>query len=250
MANQTEAVRIRARSMGVGQLDTVEVDGDLTSPQNAKAVILFAHGSGSGRLSSRNQFVARLLRSNIPVGTLLIDLLTKEEEAVDNQTRHLRFNINLLAQRLVDVIDWMTKDERTRHLAVGLYGASTGAAAALVAAVHRSQSVRAVISRGGRPDLAGEALAEVKAPTLLVVGGHDYGVIELNEQSLRKLNNCPSAELKIVPGATHLFEEPGTLEQAASLSIAWFKTHLCDGGSGVPSDARGNKNEFMGGDPQ
>ncbi len=199
----------------------VMLEGDLIIPAGAQGVVLFAHGSGSTRHSPRNQFVARTIRE-VGVGTLLFDLLTKEEEAIDMRTRHLRFDIGLLAQRLIDATYWIKGD--LDYLQVGYFGSSTGGGAALVAAADLGKTVGAVVSRGGRPDLAGEALPRVKAPTLLIVGGLDYPVIEMNREAYARLR-CEK-ELKIVPGATHLFEEPGTLEEVARLAAEWFRKHL------------------------
>jgi putative phosphoribosyl transferase len=200
------------------------LDGELIVPAGATGVVLFAHGSGSSRHSPRNQTVAQRIRAS-GVGTLLFDLLTREEEAVDIQTRHLRFDISLLADRLVDTTRWVWGYDKTRDLRIGYFGASTGAAAALVAAAELGERVGAVVSRGGRPDLAGrEALRRAKSPTLLIVGGRDFQVIELNEQAFALLN-CEK-ELIIVEGATHLFEEPGTLEEVANLAAGWFERHL------------------------
>src|SRR5512141_3004082 len=187
---------------------TVDLEGTLGIPDKARGIVLFAHGSGSSRFSSRNRFVARVLRDG-GLGTLLLDLLSPEEERIDEVTRHLRFDIPMLADRLVAAIDWLAAQPDTRDLDVGLFGASTGGGAALVAAAKRPERVGAVVSRGGRPDLAEEALPLVKAPTLLVVGGRDEIVIELNEQAKRQMHS--EVRLEIVPGATHLFEEPGTL---------------------------------------
>jgi predicted phosphoribosyltransferase/dienelactone hydrolase len=198
--------------------DSVELEGELIVPKHAVGVVLFAHGSGSSRLSPRNQFVAEALR-NARIGTLLFDLLT-DSEAAD---RDNVFDIDFLAHRLVDATRWLRHRGEAKDHPLGYFGASTGAAAALVAAA-QDQVVRAVVSRGGRPDLAARHLAQVKAPTLLIVGGHDYGVIELNQQAYRALR-CEKS-LKIVPGATHLFQEPGTLEQVAELAIDWFHRHL------------------------
>jgi pimeloyl-ACP methyl ester carboxylesterase len=195
--------------------------GDLNVPGRAQGIVLFAHGSGSGRHSPRNQFVARTIRE-AGVGTLLFDLLTKDEEAIDLQTAHLRFDIVFLAQRLVAVTDWISRE--LPSLRVGYFGASTGGGAALVAAAQLNDQVGAVVSRGGRPDLAGDALPRVKSPTLLIVGGLDYPVIQMNQEALAQLR-CKK-ELKIVPGATHLFQEPGTLEQVADLAAEWFQRHL------------------------
>jgi pimeloyl-ACP methyl ester carboxylesterase len=186
--------------------------------------VLFAHGSGSGRHSPRNRFVAGQLRE-AHLATLLIDLLTENEESVDRFTGHLRFDIGLLADRLSGATDWLAEDARTDGLPVGYFGASTGGGAALVAAARRPDLVRAVVSRGGRPDLAGDSLSAVKAPTLLIVGGDDEPVIGLNEVALNQLG-VPEKQLVIVPGATHLFEEPGKLDQVARLAAEWFKRHL------------------------
>ena len=199
------------------------LSGNLDIPENANALVLFAHGSGSSRHSPRNQFVARTL-NDVGLATLLFDLLTQEEEAIDTQTRELRFNIHLLAERLVHATKWAKQQEETSDLEIGYFGSSTGGAAALVAAVDLPQDIGAVVSRGGRPDLAGEALPKVKAPTLLIVGGNDDIVIELNEQARDRMR-C-EAKLEIVPGATHLFEEAGALEQVAKLANDWFLLHL------------------------
>jgi len=195
------------------------LDGDLSVPPGARALVLFAHGSGSSRHSPRNQFVARLLERR-GLGTLLIDLLTPEEEARDRYTAELRFDIELLADRLVTVIDWLGAQPGTASLAIGLFGASTGGGAALAAAAARPAQVAAVVSRGGRPDLAGASLPHVKAPTLLVVGGDDEPVIALNHAAMRRMR--AHATLEVVRGATHLFEEPGTLEQVAAHAADWF----------------------------
>ena len=202
---------------------SVVLDADLTLPANASGLVLFAHGSGSSRFSPRNRHVALQL-AEAGLGTVLADLLTPEEERVDERTRHLRFDIALLAQRLIGATDWLRANEDTKDLAIGLFGASTGAGAALVAAAGRPDAIAAVVSRGGRPDLAGDALAQVRAPTLLIVGGDDVPVIALNEQALARLG-CEK-RLEIVPGATHLFEEPGTLDSVARLACGWFLRHL------------------------
>lgn len=204
-------------------LGSVTLTGNLILPKNATGLVVFAHGSGSSRHSPRNQFVARYLREEGRLGTLLIDLLTGEEEAVDDQTRELRFNISFLAQRLSAITDWLRKQKTTQGLKIGYFGASTGAAAALVAAASR-KDIDAIVSRGGRPDLAGESLQRVQAATLLIVGGIDYGVIELNQEALKLLST--TKQLIIVPGASHLFEEPGTLEQVANLAQKWFSKYL------------------------
>jgi len=201
----------------------VTLEGNLSLPKGADGVVLFAHGSGSSRHSPRNRYVAALL-NQAKLATLLVDLLTSDEEAIDMQTAHLRFDIGLLAERLVAVTDWLTQNPETRHLRVGYFGASTGAAAALVAAAERADVLGAVVSRGGRPDLAGPALPRVRAPTLLIVGGNDFQVIELNRAALAQLR-CEK-QLVIVPGATHLFEEPGALDEVARLAREWFERHL------------------------
>ena len=197
--------------------------GNLTIPENAVALVLFAHGSGSSRHSPRNKFVARTLH-DAGLATLLFDLLTPEEEATDVRTREHRFNIGLLAERLVHATKWAKRQEQTRDLQIGYFGSSTGGGAALVAAAEIPQDVGAVVSRGGRPDLAGDALPKVQAPTLLIVGGNDDVVIELNEMA-RDQMPC-EVKLEIVPGATHLFEEPGALEKVAKLASDWFVSHM------------------------
>ena len=202
---------------------SVLLSGELLVPDEATGIVLFAHGSGSSRFSPRNQYVARVIRE-AGVGTLLFDLLTSDEEAIDMQTRHLRFDISLLARRLVDVTSWLGRVSGTNQLRSGYFGSSTGGGAALVAAAALGEKVGAVVSRGGRPDLAGDALPLVKAPTLLIVGGRDYQVIEMNRQALARLR-CEK-KLEIVPGATHLFEEPGALEEVARLAGAWFAKYL------------------------
>jgi putative phosphoribosyl transferase len=198
----------------------VVLEGNLLLPANAPGVVLFAHGSGSSRFSSRNRYVAEQLRQE-GLGTLLIDLLTAEEERIDMRTAHLRFDIELLADRLIGAIEWL---EATHTMKVGLFGASTGGGAALVAAARRPDRVAAVVSRGGRPDLAGPSLPRVQAPTLLIVGGDDTPVIAMNRDAYEQMH-CVR-RLEIVPGATHLFEEPGALEQVALLASAWFTEHL------------------------
>ena len=201
----------------------VLLNGELKVPEKASGIVLFAHGSGSSRHSPRNQYVARVIR-NAGVGTLLFDLLTGREEEIDNYTREFRFDIDLLARRLVGATNWLATQEETRHLCPGFFGASTGGGAALVAAAHMGEKIGAVVSRGGRPDLAGSALPHVKTPTLLIVGGLDGPVIRMNEDAYAKLR-CEK-ELKIIPGATHLFEEPGKLEEVANLAAKWFLNHL------------------------
>lgn len=202
---------------------SVVLEGELIIPAGARGVVLFAHGSGSSRHSPRNKYVAGVIR-NSNVGTLLFDLLTAEEESVDIYTRHLRFDIPLLAQRLVAAANWLKSLEETKHLEIGFFGSSTGGGAALVAAAELGDMAGAVVSRGGRPDLAGEALGRVRSPVLLIVGGLDDVVIGLNQQAYAQLR-CEK-EIKIVPGATHLFEEPGTLETVAALAAGWFDRHL------------------------
>jgi putative phosphoribosyl transferase len=202
-------------------VDGVVLPGDLARPP-AGGVVLFAHGSGSSRHSPRNQSVAgRLQRAGF--GTLLLDLLTAAEEELDRRSRELRFDIGLLARRLVGAVDWLA-DRFGGELRVGLFGASTGAAAALVAAAERPDRVAAVVSRGGRPDLAGRALGRVRAPTLLIVGGADHQVLELNRQAAGRL--AAEHRLEVVPGAGHLFEEPGALDEVARLAAGWFSGHL------------------------
>jgi putative phosphoribosyl transferase len=202
------------------------LSGSLTIPENATALVLFAHGSGSSRHSPRNQFVARTL-NRARLATLLFDLLTPEEESLDIHTREHRFNIGLLAERLVHATKWTRQQKESRDLHIGYFGSSTGGAAALVAAAELSQDVGAVVSRGGRPDLAGVALPRVQAPTLLIVGGNDDIVIELNEMARDRMR-C-EVKLEIIPGATHLFEEPGALEQVAKLASNWFVNKIGTG---------------------
>jgi putative phosphoribosyl transferase len=196
--------------------------GNLNIPMSATALVLFAHGSGSSRHSPRNQFVARTL-NDTGLATLLFDLLTPEEELVDTRTAELRFDIDLLAKRLVHATKWAKRQQQTRELGIGYFGSSTGGGAALVAAAQLPDDVEAVVSRGGRPDLAGAALPTVQAPTLLIVGGQDDIVIELNERARDQMRF--KVKLEIIPGATHLFEEPGALEQVAKLASDWFSLH-------------------------
>jgi len=199
--------------------DQTALEGDLVIPEKAKAIVLFAHGSGSSRFSPRNQFVAKFLRSH-GLATLLIDLLSEEEDAIDDANRQFRFDIELLSRRLCSITDWLLQDERTKNLRIGYFGASTGAAAALIAAAKRSSYVYAVVSRGGRPDLAGNYLDKVLSPALLIIGGNDTVIISLNREAATKLR-CET-KIAIVPGATHLFEEPGTLEKVAHQACEWF----------------------------
>ena len=207
----------------------VTLEGNLSLPEGARGIVLFAHGSGSSRLSPRNRYVARLL-NEAKLATLLVDLLTPKEDALDARTAHLRFDVDFLAERLIGITDWLTQRSDTRDLRIGYFGASTGAAAALVAAAARLDAVGAIVSRGGRPDLAGRVLALVRAPTLLIVGENDAEVIQLNREAFARLK-CEK-RLVIVPGATHLFEEPGALDQVARLAREWFERHL------TPAQAR------------
>jgi dienelactone hydrolase len=202
----------------------VSLEGNLGLPPDPAGIVLFAHGSGSSRHSPRNRYVARVLRE-ASLATLLMDLLTADEEAAEARTRHLRFNIGLLAERHVGAIRWLAQEPATAKLPVGLFGASTGGGAALVAAAEAPERVAAVVSRGGRPDLAGEALSRVRTPTLLIVGGNDTVVLDLNRQALAQLA-APEKQLAVVAGATHLFEEPGALEEVAWLASDWFRRHL------------------------
>ena len=216
----------------------VALEGNLVVPDNAVGIVLFAHGSGSSRHSSRNRYVAGKLHE-AGLATLLFDLLTVAEEEVDQHTAQLRFDIGLLAERLAGASRWLATQTQTAELPIGYFGASTGGAAALVAAAELPNVARAVVSRGGRPDLAGAALPRVQAPTLLLVGGRDYTVIDLNRQALDQLGTA-TKHMMIVPGATHLFEEPGALEQVAQVAGEWFTRHLPRVGgqaSGLPGGA-------------
>lgn len=203
--------------------DGVVLSGTLTLPEHARGVVVFAHGSGSSRFSPRNRAVARTLNED-GLATLLFDLLTRDEEAVDELTGHLRFDIPFLAERLEQAAEWLRKEPVVHDLPIGYFGSSTGGGAALVAAAADPEHVSAVVSRGGRPDLAGSALHDVRAPTLLIVGGEDDVVIELNHQAMKRMR-C-DVKLDLVPGATHLFEEPGTLERVAQLASDWFVHHF------------------------
>jgi dienelactone hydrolase len=205
-------------------IGTITLEGNLNMPAEPQGIVLFAHGSGSSRHSPRNRFVAHNLNQR-GIATLLIDLLTADEETIDRQTRHLRFDINLLAERLGGATDWLNQNQSTSPLNIGYFGASTGAAAALVAAAAYINAVHAIVSRGGRPDMAGAALQRVAAPTLLIVGERDEPVIALNRQALDELHKPPK-EIAIVAGATHLFEEPGKLEEVAQLAGEWFSLYL------------------------
>ena len=215
--------------VSVGQ---ATLEGNLNIPKGSKGIVLFAHGSGSSRHSPRNKYVAKVLQ-DAGIATLLIDLLTEEEEEIDLQTRHLRFDIDLLSKRLIGATDWLKREQnfQTKDLSIGYFGASTGAAAALVAAAQRQKIIKAIVSRGGRPDLAGsENLSKVQAPTLLLVGGNDEPVIEMNRGAFKQLTNLEDSKKKkkiiIVPGATHLFEEPGKLEEVAYLAKDWFQNNF------------------------
>ena len=199
------------------------IEGYLMIPQGAKGIVIFAHGSGSGRFSPRNQYVAKVL-NGVGIGTLLIDLLTRKEEEIDATTGKFRFDIGLLAQRLEDTTEWLKKNPATRSLALGYFGASTGAAAALIAATMYPKDIRTVVSRGGRPDLAMQHLQKVKVPTLFIVGGKDTVVIELNKKAMEQVP--AEKKLEIIPDATHLFEEPGKLEKVAKISADWFLAHF------------------------
>ena len=211
------------------QVRTSDADlpGMLTIPDDAEGIVLFAHGSGSSRFSARNRFVAEQL-NGVGLATLLFDLLTQQENTVDERTAEHRFDIDLLTRRLVGAADWARQDGHTEELRIGLFGASTGAAAALRAAAERPYLVNAVVSRGGRPDLAGEALPRVEAPTLLIVGGNDEPVITMNRDAADQMT-AADHRIEIIAGATHLFEEPGTLEQVADLARDWFRTYLGSG---------------------
>ena len=203
----------------------VHLEGILSVPENTKGLVVFVHGSGSSRHSPRNQYVAQTLQE-AGLATLLFDLLTPEEEQIDLRTRHIRFDINLLARRTAGVMEWLDLEPYAREFKIGLFGSSTGAAAALMAAADLPEQVSAVVSRGGRPDLAGTALSEVEAPTLLIVGDNDETVLKLNEQALAQMKPWMESKLIVVPGASPLFEETGALEDAARLARDWFKTHL------------------------
>lgn len=228
------AALVEERSIRIPAADAV-LDGDLRVPKKATAAVVFAHGSGSGRHSPRNRFVADVL-VHAGLATLLIDLLTQDEETIDLKTAELRFDIGLLARRLGSVTDWLIADSPTTRRTIGYFGASTGAAAALIAALDRKEHVRAIVSRGGRPDLAMDVLSKIRQPTLLIVGAADEVVLDLNRGALTALTG--PKELAIVPGATHLFEEPGALDRVAVLARDWFRRHLLGGGSrrsdGVP----------------
>lgn len=211
--------------------DSALLEGNLAIPADAEGIVLFAHGSGSSRHSPRNRYVASVLQQ-AGLATLLLDLLTAKEERVDLRTRQLRFDIGLLADRLVGATDWLSRTAETQALSIGYFGASTGSAAALIAATKRPDVVKAIVSRGGRPDLAGSALLQVQAPTLLIVGGRDIPVISMNEDAFDLMEQTTEKHLEIVPGATHLFEEAGTLEQVAVLASQWFQRYLISPSAG------------------
>lgn len=215
VASESVAIPIEGRQ---------KIEADLRMPERATGLVVFAHGSGSSRFSSRNRAVAETLQRR-GLGTLLLDLLTREEERIDVQTAEYRFDIDRLGRRVVAAIDWLNNREDLLWLPVGTFGASTGAAAALIAAAERPNVVRAVVSRGGRPDLAGDALPRVRAPTLLIVGGHDEPVIDMNDDAKTQIRSA-HVELQVVPGASHLFEEPGTLEHVERLAGDWFVRYL------------------------
>ncbi len=219
--NKTNTENRYVRILSTG----VQLEGILSVPEDAKGLVVFVHGSGSSRHSPRNQYVAQTLQEG-GLATLLFDLLTASEEEIDLQTRHLRFDINLLSTRTAGVLEWLDLQPYAHLFKRGLFGSSTGAAAALIAAAEHPEKVDAVVSRGGRPDLAGGALPKVQAPTLLIVGGNDDAVIHLNEQALAQMQAGAEKKLMIVPGASHLFEEPGALEYAARLAREWFQTYL------------------------
>lgn len=221
-----------------------ELPGILTIPERAVGLVVFAHGSGSSRFSSRNRAVARDL-NGAGLGTLLFDLLTEHENEIDARTAHLRFDITLLSDRLIGAVEWTSEDEATAGLPIGLFGASTGAAAAIRAAADRPELVRAVVSRGGRPDLAGDALDRLDAPTLLIVGGADTQVIDLNEAAARSMARAEH-RTEIVAGATHLFEEPGALEQVSRLAREWFLDHLRGAEAARPGHGAGTESGTPG----
>ncbi|WP_026098947.1 dienelactone hydrolase family protein [Kamptonema formosum] len=220
--DRTSKIKVEHRSVQVPS-GPISLEGHLSVPENARGVVLFADGSGSSRHSPRNRYVAETL-NQAGFATLLADLLSPDEEAEDRQKEHLRFNIDFLAERLIDATEWIAQSLDTHHLKIGYFGAGTGAAAALAAAAKLGEAISAVVSRGGRPDLAGTALPNVKAPALLIVGGNDLPVIDMNRGALEKLGG--EKKLEIVPGATHLFEEPGALEEVAQLAREWFAHYL------------------------
>jgi dienelactone hydrolase len=209
----------------------VQLKAGLSLPRNARGLALFAHGSGSSRLSPRNRYVAEALNRG-GVGTVLADLLTAEEEMIDQTTAQFRFDIDLLVRRLIAITDWIGQQVELSHLPIGYFGASTGAAAALAAAAERPNVIRAVVSRGGRPDLSREALTRVSAPSLFIVGGNDAFVLRLNREAMRLLPPTTPGHLEIIPGASHLFQEPGALDRVSQLARHWFQLYLTPGNSG------------------
>ncbi len=219
---QDQAIEDRLVQIPLGH---VQLEGSLNVPEDAEGIVVFVHGSGSSRHSPRNQFVAKQLRQG-PLGTLLFDLLTSEEEEIDMRTGRLRFDIGLLAERTIAAVEWLSKQDFAEGLETGLFGASTGAAAALITAAERPDRITAVVSRGGRPDMAEGFLQRVQAPTLLIVGGQDSPVIEMNQEAFEQMSPDLEKEFRIVPGATHLFSEPGALEQVAEMAQEWFTEHL------------------------
>lgn len=222
---EMSSMEIKSKEIRI-PIGSINLEGNLDIPAGAKGIVIFVHGSGSSRHSPRNQYVAKELQKE-GLATLLFDLLTAQEERIDMLTRELRFDIDLLSKRLISVTSWVLNQPEIKELNLGYFGASTGAAAALIAAKVHSDNIKAVVSRGGRPDLAENSLMYVKAPTLLIVGGRDPQVIELNQWALDRMK-MPEKELKIVPGATHLFEEKGTLEEVARLAGEWFRRHLSE----------------------
>lgn len=225
MNNKQKENPVEANKAVTIEADLVRLEGSLSVPEGVQGVVIFVHGSGSGQQSARNLYVAGEMQA-AGLATLLFDLLTPEEEELDLHTRHLRFDISMLARRTIAAVDWVLEQSFARNLKVGLFGVSTGAAAALIAAAERPNFVGAVVSRGGRPDLAANALTRVQSPTLLIVGSLDYPVIDLNEQALAGLNPKPMKEMSIVPGATHLFEEQDAMEKVTHLAIDWFQRYL------------------------
>ncbi len=223
--NQRQAIENRLVHIPIGH---IQLEGNLNVPEEAEGIVVFVHGSGSSRHSPRNQYVAEQLRKG-PLGTLLFDLLTMEEEEIDMRTGRLRFDINLLAHRTIAAVDWLDQQEFVNGLALGLFGASTGAAAALITAAERPDQISAVVSRGGRPDMAEDYLVRVSAPTLFIVGGQDSPVIEMNQDAFERMSPDLDKEFRIVPGATHLFSEPGTLAEVAEIAEEWFIAHLAPG---------------------
>ena len=204
-------------------INEISLEGNLVIPENVKGIVVFVHGSGSSRFSPRNRFVAEKLQAN-GLATLLMDLLTQEEEKIDIRTREFRFDIRLLSERLIEATRWLLRNENTKELNIGYFGSSTGAGASLIAAAKHPENVEAIVSRGGRTDLAEKYLSGVYAPTILIVGGYDAIVLAINRETMKQLDS--EKKLEIVSGASHLFEEPGTLEAVAELAAEWFNEHL------------------------